>query len=104
METNIEELRKAIVELNTHVVKGFKIIDSNFEAIDVRFGNMDKKLSNMDSRLGNIESNLSHLSDSSAKEFGNVGGQLSELKEEVIKIQKISGYSDQFENLLRITK
>ncbi len=90
MENSVEDIRKAVLDLNKELLEGFKIIDSNFEAIG--------------KKLDAIEVKVNHLSDSSEKEFNSVDGKLSELKNEVIKIQKISGYTEQYENLLKIAR
>ncbi len=90
MDATIEDVRKAVLDLSKELVEGFRITNTNFEAIG--------------KRLDLIENKINNLSDSSAKEFNTVGGKLSELKEEVIKIQKISGYTEQYQNLLKIAR
>ena len=90
MDNSIEDIRKAVLDLNKNMVEGFKVIDNNFETIE--------------KRLDSIESNIAKLTTESTKGFDNVGDQITELKGEVVKIQKISGYSDQYENLLKIAR
>ncbi len=67
------------------IVNSNRAIDANFEIVNVKLNKLDLK--------------VDKLGKSSNTEFGKVGKQLKEIKTEVHKIQRVSGYSDMFENL-----
>lgn len=94
---NSEEITKQIADLKTvlldtikYVQKGFKAVDENFEAID--------------KSLKAIDGKVELLIKESNEGFGQVGEKIDELKVEVNKIQKVSNYSEEYANLLRISK
>jgi hypothetical protein len=96
-DAQYESLRKSILDLTQTMSKAFKTIDQNFEAMDDRLNSLDKKVDTLI-----FESN---------EGFGKVGDNLKSVKEklgelttEVVKIQKVSNYSEQYENLLSISK
>lgn len=64
-------------------MKSFKTTDSNFEILNQK---------------------LDNLRDISTTEFKGVGEKLGEIKNELNKIQKVSNYSEEYENLLSIVK
>lgn len=68
LDSKIEDVRKAVVNLHKAVLDGFKIVDKNFETID---------------------SKIEALSKTSLDGFQGVGSQLSEIKVEIMKIQKV---------------
>lgn len=100
-ESQHEELRKVVIGLSKNMADSFKIIDQNFEALV--------------KRMDIVEHKIDKLAEHAAEQFGSVDGKineiggilsdkLDELKVEVIKIQKVSGYSEQYENLLSISR
>lgn len=90
LEGRIEDLKQVVIDINQQMLRSFKIVDQNFEALDKKIDTVDKKVDILIS-----ESNQG---------FEKVGGQLNELQEEVSKIQKVSNYSQEYENLLKISK
>lgn len=86
----LENVRKALVDLNKSYIETSKIIDDNFESID--------------KRLVVIEESVKNLNDNSQNSFNTVGKKIDELKQEVHKIQKVSNYTEEYENLMKIVR
>lgn len=86
----IETLRKVILDMNKSMISSFHTIDTNFSAIELKLELLEKKIDS--------------LTDTSSKEFEMVGGKLTEVKDELMKIQKVSNYSEEFENLLKVSR
>ncbi len=85
-----EDLRRVVIGISKSMSDSFKIIDLNFEGLA--------------KRMDVVEQKIDSLTDHAEAQFGSVGEKLDELKVEVIKIQKVSGYSEQYENLLSISR
>ena len=85
-----ESLRKSLLNLHKIVEHGFKVIDTNFENVDKRIDALEKK--------------VDALSEHSSNEFKAVGGKLNNIEAEVMKIQKVSNYNEEYENLLKISR
>jgi DNA repair exonuclease SbcCD ATPase subunit len=86
----LEFIRKGIINLNKTQVEAYKKIDDNFDSID--------------KRLATLEESISKLTEDSESSFTTVGKKIDELKYEVHKIQKVSNYSEEYENLMKIVK
>lgn len=83
LESKLDSLIGSFLNHSKHSVKSFKATDDNFEIINQK---VDELIIN------------------SNKEFIGVGEKLGEIKHELIKIQKVSNYSEEYENLLSIAK
>lgn len=83
MESKLDALIKSFLGFSNHAVDSFKTTDENFEL---------------------LQQKVDALSNDASTEFDKVGEKLSELKVEVLKIQKVSNYSEEYENLLKISK
>jgi hypothetical protein len=90
LEGKIEDIRTAIVQLTKKMATAFEIVDKNFESLE--------------SRINVIDGKIDQLAQNSSKEFESVGDKLTDLKNEVTKIQKVSNYSEEYANLLKISK
>ncbi|HVD99615.1 MAG TPA: hypothetical protein VNB90_15510 [Cytophagaceae bacterium] len=86
----LEFIRKGVINLNKTQVEAYKKIDDNFDSID--------------KRLATLEESISKLTEDSESSFTTVGKKIDELKYEVHKIQKVSNYSEEYENLMKIVK
>lgn len=83
LETKLDSLISNFLTHSQHSVKSFKTTDGNFEIINAKVDELIK---------------------SSNAEFEGVGEKLGEIKHELVKIQKVSNYSEEYENLLNIVK
>jgi hypothetical protein len=83
LESKLDSLISTFLTHSQHSVKSFKATDENFEIINQK---VDELITN------------------SNTEFKGVGEKLGEIKHELIKIQKVSNYSEEYENLLSIVK
>ena len=86
----LESIRKGLINLSKTQVEAYKKIDENFDSID--------------QRLSGLEESLSKLTEDSESSFNTVGKKIDELKHEVHKIQKVSNYTEEYENLMKIVK
>lgn len=75
LEEKIDALIGLVVSISKTQVATGKTIDSNFDILNQKIDNLSKM---------------------SSKEFGNI-------KIELKKIQDVSGYSEEYENLLRVS-
>ncbi|REG93009.1 hypothetical protein [Flavobacterium aquicola] len=83
LEEKIDTLTKIILGVNTKVIEATKKIDENFEILD--------------NKIDALQSQLDGLHIESKTGFADV-------KHELKKIQKVSNYSEEYENLLKIAK
>lgn len=90
VELLVGSLRETILTMSKHSVQSFNTIDQNFDIFNENFEGVNTK--------------LDKLVKDAADGFETVGGQLDGLHEEVKKIQKVSNYSEEYENLLKISK
>lgn len=113
--TLLETIQHELFNLNKKIDEKFDSIDRRFSSlymnqieaykkIDDNFESMDKRLHSMDKRLSSLEVNVSRLSENSESSFSTVGRKIDELKYEVHKIQKVSNYSEEYENLMKIVQ
>jgi predicted nucleic acid-binding Zn-ribbon protein len=90
LETNIEAIRSAVVSSHKAIMESFKIVDNNFAAIKDKIKVIDDK--------------IDALAHSASKDFETVHGNLRDIKDELDKIEKVSKYSDEYANMLKITR
>jgi DNA anti-recombination protein RmuC len=90
IEEKFDNLTKVVLDLSKKMHAGFGKVDENFESIGYRLELIDKR----------IELLLKDSNDG----FSTVGEKIDQLKQEVHKIQKVSNYTEEYENLLRILK
>lgn len=83
LETKLDSLISSFISHSQHSIKSFRATDENFEIINQK---------------------VDLLITSSNNEFQGVGKKLVEIKQELSKIQKVSNYTEEFENLLKIAK
>ena len=83
LEAKLDSLISSFISHSQHTMKSFKATDENFEIINQK---------------------VDELISSSNNEFKGVGKKLVEIKHELNKIQKVSNYTEDFENLLKIVK
>lgn len=83
LEAKLDSLISSFISHSQHTMKSFKATDENFEIINQK---------------------VDELILSSNSEFKGVGKKLGEIKNELNKIQKVSNYTEEFENLLKIVK
>ena len=83
LESKLDSLISSFITHSQHSVKSFKATDENFEIINEK---------------------VDCLMKDSNKEFSDVGEKLGEIKHELTKIQKLSNYTQEYENLLSIVK
>ena len=88
MQHDVRELKETVNALKSlflmsdrHTIKSFKRIDDNFEV---------------------VKKDLEDLKRDSDKSFDEVGNKLDDLHTEVMKIQKVSNYSEEYENLITL--
>lgn len=93
---NLEELKTQILDLKSLVItvlkKSFEtseLIDSNFEVLNERINELYNKIDCFEKATG--------------KDFTGVGNKLDTIHHELKKIEKVSRYSEEFENLLKIS-
>jgi hypothetical protein len=92
MDESLKALEEKVTNLSSLVVSLGGQLSDSLPKIDSNFGLVIK-------RLEAIEIRIDALEKSSTKEFKQVGGSLSEIKEEIQKINLTTGYADQFENM-----
>lgn len=97
LETKLDSLISSFITHSQHSVKSFKATDDNFEIIN-------EKVETINSKVETINAKVDCLMKDSNKEFSVVGEQLGEIKQELIKLQKVSNYTQEYENLLTIAK
>jgi hypothetical protein len=90
LQNKITKLTELVVGMNNGIIEANAKIDSNFDIVV--------------ERLTSIESKLKSLEGSTSNEFSSVGSKLDSLHDEIKKIQKVSGYDAQHENMLSILK
>lgn len=82
LEEMVSKLRDVLLSAHRHTVDSFGKVDENFEVINAK---IDKLIA------------------SSEDGFEDVGGKIDKLQTEIKKIQKVSNYPEEYENLLRIS-
>lgn len=90
LEVLVSDLRDYIITTHKHSIRSFNTIDENFEIIKEKVGEIDVK--------------VDALAQTSDKGFSEVGVKIDGLQFEVKKIQRVSNYGEEYENLLRISK
>lgn len=83
LEEIVKNLRDTLMNAHKHTVASFKTVDENFEIVNTK---------------------IDTLVASSEKGFDDVGGKIDDLQVEVKKIQKVSNYPEEYENLLKISR
>lgn len=93
---NIDKLTEQVTSLKSLVIAVLKkthetseLIDSNFDVLNNRIDELKVKIDSLAKTTGN--------------EFEGVGGKLDTIQHELKKIEKVSRYSEEFENLLKIS-
>ena len=90
LESSIEDMRKFIVTSHKAMMDAFTVVDSNFDVIKEKVSNIDDKIDN--------------LSKSSSTNFDEFGEHLKGIKAELMKIEKVSRYTEEYANILRISR
>lgn len=83
LEAQLKLVKELILSSINHNIDSFKKADANFELLNAK---------------------IDELAKSANVQFGQVGGKLDGIQKEIEKIQKVSNYTDEYENLLRVTK
>ncbi len=86
----VKALRDFVIIYAKHNAESFIAIDDNFEIVNEKVDAVNKK--------------VDKLIAESSKSFSSVGNQLDDLQTEVKKIQKVSNYSEEYDNLLRLSE
>lgn len=120
--TKIESMESRFESMFERIDARFERIEAKFESLDTQFKDAvklllyvhdtqkesldkaDKNFETLESRLKLLEDKVDSLSNNSSAGFQDVGGKIQELKVEVMKIQKVSNYSEEYENLLKISR
>lgn len=90
LEDLVNNLRELVLTVSKHNIHSFNTVDSNFE-------NLKQQVEILDGRVQTLQK--------AAKDgFNGVGEQIDDLKSEVMKIEKVSNYTEEYKNLLSITK
>lgn len=115
---NISNIAKFLTMEALKTAEAFKAIDNNFENINQRLDAITtevvllKKISNenldgfsgkLDGVSGIIDGVSGKVDDVSGK-IDDVSGKIDYLTKEVQKIQKVSRYNEEFDNLLKLNK
>jgi len=88
LEDLVNDIRGLVLTIGKHSVESFKTVDSNFE-------NLKQQVEILDNRVQTLQT--------AAKDgFNGVEDKIDDLKTEVMKIEKVSNYSEEYNNLLRI--
>ena len=101
-EERLNGLEVAVAAIATALTNGFQTLDKNFESIETRIDAMDKKIDGVENRLHTLEKKVDELAKQSDVSFTSVDGKLDHLTAEVAKIDKVSGYAEEYQNLLDI--
>lgn len=90
MKDQVQELAENVQALVDLILKSNAAIDSNFDIVN--------------QKIDSLTARVHVLSEKSNQEFGNVGQKLNDIHIEISKIQKVSNYASEYENLLKISK
>lgn len=90
MEDKIDNLVKLVLDINDNVIEATKKIDDNFEILDQKIDRIQKQVDGL------------HVQ--STNGFESVNSSLSDVQQELKKIQKVSNYDDIYKNLLNVVK
>lgn len=88
LEEKLNALIKLFVSHMNDSNDSSKRIDNNFKLVE--------------SQITIVSSKIDKLSSKSTKRFDEVGNKLGEIKEELQKIEKVSNYPEEYQNLLKI--
>jgi len=88
LEEKLDALIKLFVSHMSDSNDSNKRIDKNFELVEGQIKRVSEK--------------LDKLINTSSEQFDKVGNRLGEIKEELQKIEKVSNYPEEYENLLKI--
>lgn len=77
----LENLRRFTINAHSHSVNSFKISEGKIDILNIK---------------------LESLAKDSNKNFDDVKGKLEEIQNEIGKIDEVSRYSEEYENLLKV--
>lgn len=89
-QLEFNSLKNLVLSLLDETIKTSKTLDSNFEILK--------------DRLAKIEAKVDKLSNTTGEEFENVDGKLDNIQIELSKIEKVSRYTEGFEDLLNLSR
>lgn len=82
-------------EIRSSISAGFEKIDKNFTVIDKHFAIINEKVAGLDKKIDTF-------SGQTDKNLDTVNFHLVSIKEEITKINKVTGYEEEHNNLLRM--
>lgn len=77
----LENLKRFTIDAHSHSVNSFKVVNGRINILDIKLGSLAKN---------------------SDKNFDDVKGKLEKIQKEIGKIDKVSRYSEEYENLLKV--
>lgn len=89
LKNQISDLKSLVITVLKKSVETSELIDSNFEVLSERIDAIDEKIEGLVKHAG--------------QEFSAVGGKLDTIHHELKKIEKVSRYSEEYQNLLKIS-
>jgi hypothetical protein len=90
MDEQLKSLENNIITLSTEFVELKGLIAASFVKIDRNFTIVTSKLSPLERKLNDLTFTVNNLDGNTAKGFGEVGGKLDLLTEEIQKISLVT--------------
>ncbi len=89
LEEQVTSLRSLVLTVLKKTIETAHTLDSNFEVLK--------------GRMEDLENQIERVAVSTGQDLTKVDGKLDDIHSELKKIEKVSRYTEEFENLLKIT-
>ncbi|WP_127128376.1 hypothetical protein [Pseudoflavitalea rhizosphaerae] len=100
MENNEEKKTELIDSLKTIL----SVVGNGFTKVDHNFKTIKEQVDTLNSKVESLHNKLEELRGTTTHGLGDVGIKIEGLTEEISKINLVTQYGEQFENLKGITK
>ena len=89
LEQQVEGLKSLVLTVLKKTIQTSHTLDSNFEILKEQIADIEKKIDQLAADTG--------------QDLTSVDGKLDDIHSELKKIEKVSRYTEEFENLLKIS-
>ena len=99
MDKRIELLEQNFVILNNELTAIKELLSAGFTKIDNNFTNVKREIDLLKHELTQFHKKVDELKSDTSDGLGDVGVKIENLTEEITKINIVTSYGDQFENM-----
>lgn len=99
MGERIEVLEKSVLAIDAEIKAVGQAITAGFKKTDTNFEHIVKEIASIHRDLDRLNKKVDDLKGDTHDGFEDVGMKLENLTDEIVKIGKVTGYDETFENL-----